>query len=197
MNRGRLYVISGPSGVGKGSVVELLSEAHPELFVSISVTTRPPRSGERPGVQYSFVSPAQFEELIQYEALLEHAEVFGHFYGTPIVPIEDARALGKDAVLEIDVQGAMQIRERVPDALLIFLVPPSMDELARRLNERGTEGQDDLERRLTGARREMEQRDRFDYIVENDDLDRATAQVAAIIEQHRAGDAGRDSEGNP
>jgi guanylate kinase len=137
-------------------------------------------------VQYSFVTDEQFAELIDHKALLEHAEVFGRSYGTPIAPIEDARALGRDAVLEIDVQGAMQVRERVPDAVLIFLVPPSMEELARRLRERGTEDEAALEARLAGAQREMDQRDQFDHEVENADLEQATAQVAAIIEQHRA-----------
>jgi guanylate kinase len=186
VGRGNLFVLSGPSGVGKGSVVELLREHHPELFFSTSVTTREPRGDERDGVQYSFATDAQFQELLANKALLEHAEVFGRFYGTPIAPIEDARAIGKDAVLEIDVQGAMQVRERVPDAVLIFLVPPSMEELERRLRERGTEDPAALEARLAGAQREMDQRDRFDHVVENADLEQATAQVAAIIGQHRA-----------
>jgi guanylate kinase len=185
--RGRLIVIAGPSGVGKGSVVkELLSRDSDGLALSISATTRPPRPTEVDGRDYHFVDADAFDGLIHEHGLLEWAEVFGNRYGTPSEFVEDQRSSGRDVILEIDVQGAAQIRERVPEALLILLEPPSLDELARRLRGRGTESEQKIERRLAEAARELDQRNLFDHVVVNDDLRAASSQVAAIIEASRS-----------
>jgi guanylate kinase len=181
--RGNLIVIAGPSGVGKGSVVkELLSRDAGSLALSVSATTRPPRAAEREGEDYDFVSTGRFEQLVDRGEMLEWASVFDHFYGTPAEFVEQQREGGRDVILEIDVQGAKQVRERVPDAILILLEPPSMEELARRLRDRGTESEDKIERRMAEAVRALDQRTIFDHVVVNDDLERASSQVAAIIE---------------
>jgi guanylate kinase len=176
-------VIAGPSGVGKGSVVkELLSGDPDRLVLSVSATTRPPRPGERDGRDYSFVGRDRFAEMAARGALLEWAEVFGNEYGTPRDFVDGQLANGKDVILEIDVQGARQVRDRVRDAILILLEPPTLDELARRLRGRGTESEEKIARRLAAAERELAERDWFDHVVVNDDLHRASSQVAAIIE---------------
>ncbi|HKZ75329.1 MAG TPA: guanylate kinase, partial [Actinomycetota bacterium] len=177
VRRGTLFVVSGPSGVGKGTVVRRLLERRPDLTLSVSATTRPRRPSEQDGVHYSFLSEQEFDHLVGGDALLEWAEVFGSRYGTPAVPVERALAEGGDVILEIDVQGAGLVKERVPEAVLIFLVPPSMEELERRLRDRGTEDEERLATRLATAGWEMEQRPWFDHVVVNDDVNEATAQV--------------------
>jgi guanylate kinase len=157
----------------------------PDLYVSVSVTTRRPRVNERDGVDYFFIDGEGFDRLIAEGELLEWAEIFGHRSGTPARPIRDVRREGRDAVLEIDVQGASIVRGKVPDAVLILLVPPSIDELERRLRTRATEDEDKLARRLARAEEEIAQADRFDHVIVNDDLERASSQVAAIIEASR------------
>ncbi len=184
-------MVSGPSGVGKGTVVRRLLERHPEIDLSTSATTRRPRPGERDGVDYLFVTDDRFDELIARGELLEWAPVVGHRSGTPAGPVEEALANGGDVVLEVDVQGARQVRERVPAAVLIFLAPPSMEELERRLRTRGTEDERALETRLATAKQEMVERDRFDHVVVNNSLDEATAQVEAIIQSTRTRPEGR------
>ena len=179
--RGRLLVISGPSGVGKGTVVRALLAARPDLAFSVSCTTRSPRPGEVDGVHYRFVSDAEFDRMITEDGFLEWADIFGHRSGTPAAPVEDARAAGRDVLLEIDVQGARSIRQRVPDAVLIFLRPPSEEELARRLRARGTEAGAALERRLAAARLEMEEAEAFDHVVVNDSVEEAVREVLAIM----------------
>jgi len=149
------------------------------------VTTRAPRPDERDGIDYRFVSGEEFDRLVAGGELLEWAPVVGHRSGTPARPVEEALAAGRDVVLEIDVQGARQVRERAPDAVLIFLAPPSMEELERRLRSRGTEDEARLALRLATARAEMAQRPWFDHVVVNDRLDQATAQVEAIIQASR------------
>jgi len=173
----------------------LAREPSLDLRYSVSVSTREPRPGEQEAQDYWFVSDEQFDEHVRRGDFLEWAKVFGHRYGTLATPIEKWRDEGLDVLLEIDVQGARKVRERVPDALLVFLVPPSWDELARRLRDRGTEDDEALERRLAGALEEMDQADWFDHVLVNDDLERATDEVAAIIEQHRRGEA--PGERNP
>jgi guanylate kinase len=181
--RGRLFVIAGPSGVGKGSVVKrLLSGRQGGLMLSVSATTRPPRASEVEARDYYFLESRAFQRLIDDDGLLEWAEVFGNLYGTPREFVEQQRAGGRDVILEIDVQGARQIRQRVPDAVLILLEPPSLDELARRLRGRGTESEEKIARRLSEASKELAQRSLFDHVVENDDIQRASSQVADIIE---------------
>ena len=159
----------------------------PDLAFSISCTTRPPRPGEVDGRDYRFVSPDRFQELIDDGAFLEWAEVFGHRYGTLTAPIADALAEGRNALLEIDVQGARSVRSRFPDAVLIFVVPPSasnfLQQLEERLRKRGSESEAEIARRLAAAREEMEESSRFDHVVVNDRVDRAAAEVAAIIDE--------------
>jgi guanylate kinase len=194
--RGTLIVIAGPSGVGKGSLVKSLLARDPDgLSVSVSVTTRNPRPNEEDGRDYVFVSNAEFDRMIAGDELLEWAEVFGNRYGTPREAVERRLAQGRDVILEIDVQGAMQVRQRLPGALLIFLEPPSMTELEARLRGRETETEERLTVRLATAAKEMEQRGRFDEVVVNDDLERASSQVAAIIEAARA--SADPTEGTP
>ena len=151
----------------------------------MSLSTRAPRPGEVPGRDSWFVSEEEFDARLARGELLEWAEVFGHRYGTPAGPIAEARAAGRDVLLDIDVQGARQVKERVPDAVLVFLVPPSREELARRLRARGTEDEEALRRRLARADRELAEAPRFDHVVVNDDLERAAGEVLAIIAAHR------------
>jgi len=165
--------------------VRRLLERHRELHLSVSVTTRRPRPGERDGIDYHFVSDEEFDRLVAAGELLEWAHVVGHRSGTPARPVEEALAAGRDVVLEIDVQGARQVRERAAEAVLIFLAPPSMEELERRLRSRGTEDEARLALRLATAREEMAQLPLFDHVVVNDRLDEATAQVEAIIQASR------------
>lgn len=180
-------MIAGPSGVGKGSVVkELLAWDPTGLALSISATTRPPRAAEIDGVDYFFVTTQRFEQMVDEGAMLEWASVYGHFYGTPAAYVEEQRDGGRDVILEIDVQGAGQVRERVPDAVLILLVPPSMEALADRLRGRATENEEKIATRLAEAELELAQGDRFDHTVVNDDLGTASSQVAAIIEASRS-----------
>jgi guanylate kinase len=165
-----------------------LLEMRPDLVFSVSATTRPRRPGEIDGRDYRFVSPATFRELIDDGAFLEWAEVFGHRYGTLIAPIADALADGHDVLLEIDVQGARSVRDRFPDAVLLFIVPPSasnfLQQLEERLRKRGSESEREIARRLAAARDEMEEASWFDHVVVNDDVERAATEVAAIIDQH-------------
>lgn len=175
-------MIAGPSGVGKGTLVRRLTQRLPRLRVSVSATTRPPRPGERDGVEYRFVTEEEFSRLIEAGELLEWADVFGHRYGTPAGPVREALAAGEDVVLEIDVQGAHQVRSREPEAVLILIEPPSMEELERRLRARGTEDGERLAERLATAERELAQREVFDHVVVNDELERAVDRLVAIIQ---------------
>jgi len=186
--RGILIVIAGPSGVGKGTVVrEVRSRMPQRLVLSVSATTRKPRPGEVDGTDYFFVDDAGFDRMIDDGEMLEWAEVFhGHRYGTPAGPVELHRDAGRDVMLEIDVEGARWVRERVPDALMILLEPPSRAELERRLRSRGSESDGGIAERLARADWELSQRDLFDHEVVNDDLEGASSQVAAIIESSRA-----------
>ena len=174
-------MIAGPSGVGKGTIVRRVLESLQNLYLSVSVTTRRRRPTERDGVDYAFVSDDEFDRMVRSGELLEWAEVFGSRYGTPAEPIRRVLATGRDALLEIDVQGARQVREAMPEAVLIFLEPPSLEELERRLRTRGTEDEERLARRLAKAKWELAQREWFDHRVVNDELERASSQVAAII----------------
>ena len=187
LDQGLVVVVSGPSGVGKGSVHAGLHGLLEGLEVSVSMTTRAPRPGERDGVAYHFVDDATFDRMVAADALVEWAEYAGHRYGTPREPLESAVAAGRTVLLEIEVQGALQIRSRMPEALLIFLVPPAFDELERRLRDRGTEDEATIQARLEVARSEMGAQDAFDHIVVNDDLDRATSDVARLIDRARSG----------
>jgi guanylate kinase len=187
---GLVVVVSGPSGVGKGSVHAGLHGHLADLVTSVSVTTRQPRPGEVDGVAYRFVDDREFAALVERGELLEWAEYAGNRYGTPRGPVEAAVAAGRVVVLEVEVQGALQVRAARPDALLVFLVPPSFEELERRLRERGTEDEPTVQARLEVARSEMGARERFDHVVVNDDLGRATDEVARLIDRARNGFGG-------
>jgi guanylate kinase len=177
----RLTVLAGPSGVGKGTVVARLRELYPDIWVSVSCTTRQPRPGEVDGVQYRFVTRAQFHDLMSSGQLLEWAEFAGNLYGTPQEPVEEKVAAGEPALLEIDINGARQVRAALPEAQLVFLAPPSWEELQRRLTGRGTEAPDGVVERLDHARVEMAAVEEFDRVIVNDDLDSATHRLAALM----------------
>jgi len=180
--RGLLIVLSGPSGVGKGTVrKELFSQANTNYEYSISMTTRNPREGEVDGVDYFFKSRAEFEALIEQGGLLEHAEFVGNYYGTPLAYVNETLDAGRDVFLEIEVQGAKQIREKAPDALFIFLAPPSLSELKSRLVGRGTETEDVIAKRIATAEEELEMMSLYDYVVENDEVANACDKINAII----------------
>jgi guanylate kinase len=167
--------------VGKGSVVAAVRRRHPQVWVSVSVTTRPPRPGERDGVEYHFVDPAAFEAMVVAGELLEHDAHLSARYGTPRAPVEAQLAAGQPALLEIDLNGARQVRVAVPDAQLVFLAPPSFAELARRLRTRGTEDPERVRERLDLARVEMAAEDEFDVRVVNDDLEAAADRLVALM----------------
>ena len=178
----RLSVLSGPSGVGKGTVVARVRALYPHIWVSVSATTRFPRPGEKDGIQYRFLSRPEFEAMAAKGQLLEHAEYAGNLYGTPRGPVEDHLAAGDAALLEIELQGARQVRQAMPDAFLVFLTPPSWSELERRLTGRGTEDRAQLEARLAQARVELAAEHEFDAVVVNDDVERAAAELVDLIE---------------
>ncbi|MDO4244153.1 MAG: guanylate kinase [Actinomyces sp.] len=178
----RLTVLAGPTAVGKGTVVAELRRRHPELFVSVSATTRRPRPGEVDGVHYHFVSDAQFDRLVAEGQMLEWALVHGaHRYGTPRGPVEARLAAGRPALLEIDLEGARQVRESMPQAQLVFLAPPSWDELVTRLAGRGTEDERERQRRLSTARVEIAAAAEFDRTIVNDRVARATDELESIM----------------
>jgi guanylate kinase len=183
--RGLLIVISGPSGVGKDTLIKRLLELDRNLRYSVSCTTRPPRPNEVDGVDYTFVTRQRFQQLIDEGAFLEWADYNGNLYGTLADRVERARADGHDIVLKIEVKGAEQVRQRVPDGIFIFVVPPSVDELVRRQITRNTESHDDMTARREIATREMEYSKRYDHVVVNDELERAVAQIIAIIQKAR------------
>jgi guanylate kinase len=176
-------VLAGPSGVGKGAIVSRLMAARPDLELSTSATTRPPRPDEAHGRHYLFVEPEAFDRLVAAGGLLEWAEIFGNRYGTPREPVERALAGGRTVLVEIDVQGARQIRGAVPDAYLVFIKPPSLEELERRLRTRDTETDEQLERRLAKASDELAAEPEFDVSVVNDQLDEAAREVIGIVDR--------------
>jgi len=179
--RSRLIVLAGPTAVGKGTVAAYIKEHHPEIMLSVSATTRAPRPGEVEGEHYFFVDDAEFDRLVRDGELLEHATVHNHHrYGTPRAPIDAALAEGRTVLLEIDLQGARQVRAAEPSATLVFLLPPSWDELVQRLVGRGTEGDEERARRLRTAKVELAAQGEFDYRVVNDDVAHAAAEVAKI-----------------
>lgn len=179
--RGGLYVISGPSGVGKGTLVSKLLDMRDDVVLSISATTRSPRPGEVDGKNYFFLTKEKFKDLIDADGFIEWAEYASNFYGTPLDFVEEQLAAGKNVILEIEVQGAFQVKEKLPDATLIFIEPPSMDELERRIIGRGTESEDVIESRMRTARVEMERKMEYDIAVMNDDVDSAVARLSECI----------------
>lgn len=187
MNDGILFIVSAPSGAGKTSLVKALLARDPKLSLSISCTTRAPRAGEQDGVHYHFIDPAGFDQCIGNGDFLEHAEVFGNRYGTREADVRDALAAGRDLILEIDWQGARQVRERFHSAVGIFILPPSIIELEHRLRGRGTDSDAAIADRMALARNEMAHLDEYTYLVVNDDFDEALDTLAsiAVAERHR------------
>jgi len=183
---GLLIVVSSPSGGGKGTLIDRVLKTVPGVSYSVSYTTRPPRGTEQNGREYFFVSAATFEEMIRRGEFLEWANVYGHLYGTSRSQVEQERAAGHDIILEIDVQGAASIRAAIDDAVSIFILPPSFELLRQRLVMRGTDSPADLEKRLRGAPAEVEQHKHFQYVILNDDINRASQQLAAVIYAERA-----------
>ena len=183
---GMLIVVSSPSGGGKGTLIDRVLQTVPGVSYSVSYTTRAPRGAEQDGREYFFVSAATFEGLIRQGEFLEWADVYGHLYGTSKAQVERERAAGKDIILEIDVQGAASIRQLIDDAVSVFILPPSFELLRDRLAARGTDLPADLERRLRGAPAEVEQYKCFQYVILNDNIDRASAQLASVIYAERA-----------
>ena len=185
--KGLLIVISGPSGVGKGTVRKALfgREGH-DLVYSVSMTTRKPRDGEVDGADYYFVSEEEFERQIENDNLLEYAKFVGNYYGTPFDKVEEQLEKGNEVVLEIEVQGAIQVKAKKPDAVFIFIAPPSYEALEQRLRRRGTESEEIIKERLDKAHREIEQAPAYDYIVINDDVDNAADRIMAIIRAEHA-----------
>lgn len=182
MKTAPLYVVAGPTAVGKGTVVRALRRLHPELPLSISVTTRHPRPGEAEGVDYFFISDSQFDRMVDEGALLEWAVVHGKSrYGTPMSWVNAQREAGRLALLELDLAGARQVRRRLPDSTLIFIEPPSWEELERRLVGRGTETLEEQARRLRTAREELAAAGEFDFVIVNDEVDRTAQELAAIM----------------
>ena len=185
MNKGSLFIVTGPSGAGKGAVLGGLQRTMDNVFYSISATTRQPRPGEVDGVNYYFLSHERFKEMIANGELLEHAEYVGNYYGTPEGPVNEMLAQGKDVILEIEVQGALIVKEKRPDAILVFLAPPSFEVLESRLRGRGTEKDEVVAMRLEKARSECAHMDGYDYIVVNDLLDDSISNLASIIRAAR------------
>jgi guanylate kinase len=181
MNPGRLIVLTGPSGVGKGTLLTALFQAHPELYLSVSATTRAPRAGEVEGVNYYFFDRPRFEQAIQEGELLEWAEFAGNYYGTPIQPVRDRVAAGGLMILEIELLGARQVAKIFPEALRIFILPPSMEVLEERLRSRAQDPEESILKRLAVARSEIAAADEFDLQIVNDNLDTALAEIEIAI----------------
>jgi guanylate kinase len=177
----RVFVITGPSGVGKGTLIRGLMERLPQLQLSVSATTRAPRPGERDGVEYHFLSPQEFERRVQAGEFVEHADYAGRRYGTLRSELEERVRSGVPVVLEIEVQGARQVRAAMPEAVQVFIAPPSLEALRTRLIGRGTDGSEEVERRLGVAERELAARGQFAHVVVNDRLDDALAELAEVV----------------
>lgn len=185
MKKGLLIVISGASGTGKGTVCKELLARERGVAFSVSATSRAPREGEQDGREYYFRTRAEFEAMIAEGAFLEYADVYGNYYGTPLAPIEARRSAGEDILLEIDTQGALNVMERCPDGTFIFLLPPSLEELRRRITGRGTESEESLARRFAAARDEIRLGRRYRYAVLNDTVEDATARIQTILAAER------------
>ena len=183
--KGKIFVISGPSGVGKGTVVDQVLKNVDNIYLSVSATTRQMREGEKEGVNYFFKTKEEFQDMISSDQFLEWAEFTGDFYGSPKSNINNYLSCGKDVILEIEIQGAKQIKQKCPDAVLIFLAPPSFEVLEERLIKRKTESIDKVKIRLNKAKQEMKETGLFHYIVVNDDLKKAVDNVIGIIDTER------------
>ncbi|MCQ2454031.1 MAG: guanylate kinase [Clostridia bacterium] len=183
--KGMLLVLSGPSGAGKGTLYSRLLQEDGDMHFSVSYTTRAPRPGEVDGKDYYFVTEEAFREMLDKDGFLEHAEVHGHFYGTPREPVIKQLEAGNSVMLDIDPQGALQVMASMPDCVSVFILPPSFAELRRRLEGRGTEKQEDVERRLRNARGEVALKDKYQYLVVNDKVDEAFSRLKTIVEAEK------------
>lgn len=179
--KGRTFVVSGPSGVGKSTVLKALLERRRDLFFSVSATTRPPRPGEVDGIHYRFLDVDTFREWIARDEFLEYAEFVGNFYGTPQEYVYKAMNQGRDVILDIEIQGALQVSQKMPDAVRIFIAPPSWEELERRLTERGTDSPEKIQKRLLRAKVEVQTAHTYDYFVINDSVESAVGELEAIM----------------
>ncbi len=182
LRQGVLLVLSGPSGTGKGTICKALLRSSPEIHYSVSITTRAKRTGETNGVNYWFVSKAAFENMRQQEALLEWAEVYGNYYGTPRRYVEEQLVAGHDVILEIDIQGAMKVKQSFPQGIFIYILPPSLDELEKRIIHRGTDSETVIRQRLGCVKEELACATNYNYVVINDVVEQATYQIKSIIE---------------
>ena len=182
---GRLIIISAPSGTGKDTIISRLTEMRQDIVLSVSATTRDPRAGETDGVSYYFVSRDRFLEMVKQGEFLEYAEYVGEYYGTPTKPVYEHISNGISVILKIEVQGAKQVMSLEPDVITIFIMPPDMTELERRLRKRGTDSEEKLAERIDKARLELEESSGYDHIVVNDDINRATNEVLSIIESYQ------------
>lgn len=195
MSKGLLIVLSGPSGVGKGTVLkEVMKDESLKLAFSISMTTREKREGEQEGVNYFYVTKEEFEQAVKDGKMLEYAEFVGNYYGTPRDYVEKLRNEGTNVILEIEVQGCMQVQAKEPDALTIFIVPPSMEELENRIRGRKSEAEEIIQQRLAKAEKEMEMLNKYKYVVCNDDVDLAAEIISVIIRRHMEKQQKKDSE---
>ena len=185
MNKGTLVVFSGPSGCGKDTILQKYLDGREDVFLSISATTRSPRPGEVDGVNYFFLSEEQFKKKIAHDGMLEYACYCGNYYGTPMDSVYKKLDAGIDVILEIEVQGALQIKERCPEAAMIFVMPPSMEELRSRLVGRGTEDMETVEKRLSQAREEMKAAPQYDYIIVNNTIEQAAEDLHAVLRSQR------------
>ena len=185
MNKGTLVVFSGPSGCGKDTILQKYLDGREDVFLSISATTRSPRPGEVDGVNYFFLSEEQFKKKIAHDGMLEYACYCGNYYGTPRDSVYQKLDAGIDVILEIEVQGALQIKERCPEAAMIFVMPPSMEELRSRLVGRGTEDMETVEKRLSQAREEMKAAPQYDYIIVNNTIEQAAEDLHAVLRSQR------------
>ena len=181
MTKGKTFIISGPSGVGKSTVLNALLQEYPDLYFSVSATTRSPREGELDGVHYHFTAPEVFHKMIEEEAFLEYAEYVGNFYGTPKKYVDAAMEEGRDVILDIEIQGAQQVCAKRPETVRIFIAPPSWAELERRMTARGTDDMDKVQKRLLRAKVELKMADCYDYFVINDSVENAVEQLKAIL----------------
>ncbi|AMN37217.1 TPA: guanylate kinase [Clostridium perfringens] len=180
-NRGVLIVISGPSGAGKGTICKALLEKHDDIFISVSATTRNPRVGEVDGVNYHFLTKEEFKQRIAEDDFLEHAEVYGNYYGTPKSSVEKMLDEGKNVILEIDIQGALKVKEKATDGVFIFILPPSMEELKQRIIKRGSETPESLMTRFKSAYKEINYVSKYNYAVVNDNVEDAVKKIEAIL----------------
>ena len=185
MNKGGVFVVSGPSGSGKDTVLKGLFAENPDILFSISSITRAMRPGEKEGEKYNFISREHFEDMIKNDLLLEHNVFVGNYYGTPRIPVEKAVSEGKDIIIEVDVNGAAQIRKKLPEAVTVFIMPPSFEELKRRLVGRGTESEELIEKRLRSALDEIKRAGEYDYIIVNDDAAAASQSLMSVIKACR------------